>query len=367
VRVKPAVELAAENLVYRWDLDKTYLRTDFDTVRDLLRTAFEPPSRKRTVPGASALLRELRATHPAGVYILSGSPQQMRRVLEAKLRLDGIEWDGFTLKPTLQNILQGRIRFMRDQVAYKLEALLSSRIGVPSGSDEILFGDDAEADAFIYSVYADLVAGRVRTDELIGVLERARVYPQHVTGILELAQRIPSRDAVRRIFIHLDRVSALEGFHDYGQRVCPFYNYFQPAMILVEDGVLAGGAALRVGADLVLEHGFSPDALIASFTDLVRRRYVGPVCAERLVDAAGHFEGPQETAATSVLRHFASEVERKQPLLRMPTSPRGAALDYDEVFARDRARAKAAKRRALWRRRCRSPAWTTPLPAWTLG
>ena len=24
--------------VARWDLDKTYLRTDFDTVRDLLRT-----------------------------------------------------------------------------------------------------------------------------------------------------------------------------------------------------------------------------------------------------------------------------------------------------------------------------------------
>jgi hypothetical protein len=24
-----------------WDLDKTYLRTEFDTVKDLLRTAFE--------------------------------------------------------------------------------------------------------------------------------------------------------------------------------------------------------------------------------------------------------------------------------------------------------------------------------------
>jgi hypothetical protein len=349
--VDAAIELAAENLVYRWDLDKTYLRTDFDTVRDLLRTAFEPPSRKRTVPGASALLRELRATHPAGVYILSGSPQQMRRVLEAKLRLDGIEWDGFTLKPTLQNVVRGRVRFLRDQVAYKLEALLASRAGVASTHDEILFGDDAEADAFIYSVYADLVAGRVRTDELLGVLERARVYPQHVTGILELVQRIPPRDAVRRIFIHLDRVSAPDGFEDYGARVCPFYNYFQPAMVLVEEGVLAGGAALRVGADLVLEHGFNPDALIASFTDLVRRRYIGPAGAERLVDAATRLEMPRESAASSVLRHFAAEVERKQPMLRTPPSPTSAALDYDEVFARDRARAKAAKHRAIWRRR----------------
>ncbi len=338
-------------LVYRWDLDKTYLRTEFDTVRDLLRTAFEPPSRKRTVPGASALLRELRATRPAGVYILSGSPQQMRRVLEAKLRLDGIEWEGFTLKPSLQNLLRGRVRFLRDQVSYKLEALLTSRLSIAAQYDEILFGDDAEADAFIYSVYADIVAGKVGTDALIGVLERARVYPQHVTTILELAQRITPHDAVRRIFIHLDRVSAVDAFHDYGQRVCPFYNYFQPAIVLVEEGVLSGGAALRVGADLVLEHGFSPDSLIASFTDLVRRRYVGPLAAERIVEAAAGQSAPHEAAAAAVLQHFATEVERKLPHLRPPPPVRSTALRYDEVFARDRARAHAAKARALWRRR----------------
>ena len=53
-------------MVYRWDLDKTYLRTEFDSIRDLLRTAVEPATRKRTVPGASVLLRELRATARAG-------------------------------------------------------------------------------------------------------------------------------------------------------------------------------------------------------------------------------------------------------------------------------------------------------------
>ena len=43
--------------VARWDLDKTYLRTDFDTVRDLVRTAIERPDQKRTVPGAATLMR----------------------------------------------------------------------------------------------------------------------------------------------------------------------------------------------------------------------------------------------------------------------------------------------------------------------
>ena len=47
--------------IFRWDLDKTYLRTEFDTWIDLMRTAIERPERKRTVPGAAALMRELRA------------------------------------------------------------------------------------------------------------------------------------------------------------------------------------------------------------------------------------------------------------------------------------------------------------------
>jgi hypothetical protein len=139
-----AQALDRTRVVYRWDLDKTYLRTEFDTLRDLLSRAFEKAKDKHTVPGASALLREIRATRPAGLYILSGSPEQMRRVLEAKLRLDGVSWDGFTLKPSLKQLLRGHFKFLKDQVGFKLGALLGSREVVPENTDEILFGDDAE-------------------------------------------------------------------------------------------------------------------------------------------------------------------------------------------------------------------------------
>src|SRR5688500_8489017 len=115
-------ELDPRRLVFRWDLDKTYLRTEFDTVRDLVRTAFERATMKRTVPGAAALLREIRAVDPAAIFILSGSPEQMRRVLEEKLRLDGIRWDTFVLKPSLSQLLRGRFRFVKDQVGYKLSS-----------------------------------------------------------------------------------------------------------------------------------------------------------------------------------------------------------------------------------------------------
>ena len=112
--------------ISRWDLDKTYLRTEFDTVRDLVRTAFERADEKRTNPGAATLLREM-ARAGVSIHILSGSPEQMRRRLEDKLRLDGIVWDSFTLKPNLQNMLRLRFRALKDQLGYKLPALLSAR------------------------------------------------------------------------------------------------------------------------------------------------------------------------------------------------------------------------------------------------
>src|SRR5207253_1899952 len=117
--------------VFRWDLDKTYLRTEFDSMKDLLKSALEKPGDKRAVPGAPAILRALRAAGgPAHrICIVSGSPKQMRKVLEAKLALDGVEWDEFVLKDNLKNLLRGRFKAMREQVQYKLPALLSSRIG----------------------------------------------------------------------------------------------------------------------------------------------------------------------------------------------------------------------------------------------
>ena len=96
--------------VFRWDLDKTYLHTEFDHWLDLLKTAVETPETKRSVPGAARLIRALRLHQPSRVTILSGSPEQMRGTLESKLRLDGIAWDEFTLKPSMRNILRLRFR-----------------------------------------------------------------------------------------------------------------------------------------------------------------------------------------------------------------------------------------------------------------
>ena len=50
----------APPLVCRWDLDKTYLRSEFETIRQLLRTAFERGEDKVDVPGVVELIKVIR-------------------------------------------------------------------------------------------------------------------------------------------------------------------------------------------------------------------------------------------------------------------------------------------------------------------
>jgi len=265
--------------IARWDLDKTYLRTEFDSLRDILRTALERPDEKRTNPGASTLLREM-VRAGIRVHILSGSPEQMRQRLEDKLRLDGIAWDTFTLKPNLQNLLRLRFRAVRDQLGYKLPALVKARAAVGDDGEsaavwrETLFGDDAEADAYVYSLYADIVAGRVSEEVLARVLERGRVYDDVAAQTLDIARGIEPVDAVERILIHLEQQTPPDDFRTYGPRVVPFYNYLQAAFVLHEDGRLAPGGVLRVAVELVTEHRFDGDALARSYLDLARRGHL---------------------------------------------------------------------------------------------
>jgi hypothetical protein len=320
--------------IARWDLDKTYLRTEFDTFRDLVKTALEPADQKRTNPGASTLLREM-VRSGVRVHILSGSPEQMRRRLEDKLRIDGVTWDTFTLKPNLQNLLRFRFRAVKDQLGYKLPALLRARAklaerGDPaSASTETLFGDDAEADAYVYSLYADFVAGRVGEDVLLGVLEGGRVYEDVVAETMEIARSIERADVVERILIHLDQQTPPDDFRDYGPRAVPFYNYLQAAFVLHEDGRLTAEGVLRVAVELVTEHRFDGDALARSYRDLARR---GHLRGTRLESLSAALEAWRSAGAVPASDELEAMVARLPPLgldAKAAFTPRGQSLpDY---------------------------------------
>ncbi len=281
-----------EEFIARWDLDKTYLRTEFDTMRDLVRTAFERPDQKRAVPGAAALLREL-GERGARIHILSGSPRQMRPRLEEKLRIDRVRWDELTLKPNLSNALRLRFRAVRDQLGYKLPVLLEQRTADQTRSEatsEVLVGDDAEADAFVYFLYAEVCAGRIERSLLSDILRAGRVYDDVREACLVRADELRHEPVVERILIHLDRQSPPSRFDRYGSRVVPFYNYLQAAFVLAEDRRIGPDAVLRIASEFVLRQRFDADALARSYADLARRGRVQGTLAPILTTELGRLQ-----------------------------------------------------------------------------
>jgi hypothetical protein len=325
--------------VYRWDLDKTYLRTEFDSLRDMLRTAFEKPEDKLAVPGASALLRELRQGGLARICFISGSPRQMRKALTKKLHLDGVEFDEFILKPNLSNMLTGRFRAMREQVGYKLPALLAGRAGLPAATPESCFGDDAESDGFIYSLYADVIAGRVDRDMLTKLLERAGTYEDDAARAVSLAEVLPESNAVRRIFIRLDRHSPTARFDRYGDRLVPIYNYLQAAAVLWQDGNMVAASVARVALEMLDRDGYTVDALKNSIEDLVRRSRLrrdralelGQALLADELPAVGELPGSRDE-----LRRFAQKVAALPEIRRNPNATDDKALiDYFAALEAD--------------------------------
>lgn len=333
---------------FRWDLDKTYLRTEFDSLRDLAKSAIETAADKQAFPGATALLRALRQDGNR-ICIVSGSPTQMRQVLAAKLALDGIEYDEFVLKNNLKNILRGRFRALRAQIPYKLPAMLQSRIGAAADA-ETLFGDDAEADAIIYCLYADLIAGKVSLQDLERVLVASRAYDDDANRILDLARRVPKADVVRRLFIHLDRRSPSLGFRRFGPRLVPVFNYFQAALVLYEDKVLSARQVIFVALEMLDSKQYELGHLATSVQDLIRRgrltREVALQLTAEATDAAksgalsGRSDLPPFEEIAEEFRERVRELGGSQPI---PWEV-GEPLDYvrlvDEEHEHRRARRK---------------------------
>lgn len=332
--------IAPRRLVHlRWDLDKTYLQTNFDSVKDLVKTFWQKPEDKATVAGAQALLQALM--EPADrinrhVTFISGSPRQMRKVLMRKLSLDGVEPDMFILKPNLENLLRGRFRAIRGQVGYKLKALLLSHMGAET-VDEYLFGDDAEQDSFIYSLYADILAGRIDAVRMAAILSTCKVYRHDVDEIMAYHGRLAgSGDVVRRIFIHLDRRSPLDRFSAYGARLVGIYNYFQCAVLLFDAGLLASHGLVRVLAAMQAS-GYTPERVANSVQDLMRRGFVQSPAIRKLTAALAEAEHTVDGAASQFIHKFEDVVTGLEHLQRN-TPPWELDINYLGLYHEARFR-----------------------------
>ncbi|MEE2904214.1 MAG: phosphatase domain-containing protein [Myxococcota bacterium] len=349
--------------IFRWDLDKTYLKTDFDTVRDLVRVARMTAEERENIPGSATLLRQMRNSSPSAqnnlIYFISGSPRQLRSVIEKKFALDGFEPDGFVLKPSLSMLMKGRFRGIRNQVPYKLSALLGGRSHAPIGTKETLLGDDAESDALIYSLYADILAGNIERKYLLKFLKKTHAYKDQVSEIEYQLDAIVHEPTVQRIIINLDKNTAPGEFMDYFPRVVPVHNHLQTAVVLCLDQSVETSAIQEVALEMLWKFGYSSGSLLRSVEDILRRQRtqhsvedflhlhrglsaLSPIKPDKsLTKRAEKFVDELQRLLEQIIERIAYLNSRPMPRNRSRTEP---SNDYFELLEAEEKRREARKR-----------------------
>lgn len=260
--------------VFRWDLDKTYLVSDFESLRGLLRIPFERAEDKRAVPGVIALVKALRRSaerreRRVAVCFMSASPPQIGQAIRDKLHMDGIEYDEIRFKNQMRHLMRGRFDMLREQIGYKLSELLRSAEVTEAGADELLFGDDWESDPLTYSLYADLVAGRIDRDKLEIILEQVGAHEEYRQSALDSVGRGLLARRVRTICILRARPRSDQELAAFGPRLVWFDNYFEAALLLHAVGDLDAEGVVAVARDCQLD----PASLTRSFEATVHRHH----------------------------------------------------------------------------------------------
>ncbi|MEZ4814713.1 MAG: phosphatase domain-containing protein [Bdellovibrionota bacterium] len=260
------------------DVDRTYLDTQIHSIGGLLRAAFERPERKHGVPGFSLLLRALRrgaeelpSKNP--LFFVSASPPQIGPTLRAKMDLDGIEHEGLILKDQLKHVRSGEFKKLKEQLGYKLGALLSLWYFLPKTSKLIFFGDDSESDARVFTLFALISSGKLNGKELYFFLLDLGVFRQEAIQVAWLSrhfEKVPSK-ALLAAFINLDLNLSPAS---YG-RLAPFFfpteNSLQAAAVAYENKMIRMRAVVSVGREFLLLHDWSPEQIAKALIEGCRR------------------------------------------------------------------------------------------------
>ncbi len=262
------------------DIDKTYLATQIDSLGGLLRTALETPETKDNIPGFSIVLRALRrggaeqaVKNP--LFFVSASPPQMQAALLSKMQIDGVDHDGIIFKNQLVYVRAGEFRKLREQIGYKILALLSLWKALPKKSKLIMFGDDSESDPAIYSLFDEILSGRLRGEDLEKILNFLRVFPEEAEEVRRLADSLgtESYNPIRFVFINLITGSQPNYYLRYGPHLYSTENSLQVAITLFENGLIRERAVRSVAREMVLHYDYEPRKLLQAAQRGARRGY----------------------------------------------------------------------------------------------
>lgn len=253
--------------VFVWDIDKTYLDTRFSQLKHLARIPFELGIDKRPVSGAVALLHALReGPDDRGhlpLHFVSASPPQLAPAIERRMLLDGVEWDSISYKDPLRLLLRGQTHQLKEQIAFKLSAMLLLASETPASARFHLFGDDVEHDPLVSCLFADVLAGRLRGEALRRRLLSAGVHEPYAQRLASLADPLPARDAVAGVWIRLERDRQGRWLSRFPRQVNAYEQASALADPLSELGLVSRQHARRLrehGSGSTILRGTAPEA-----------------------------------------------------------------------------------------------------------
>jgi hypothetical protein len=262
-----------------WDIDKTYLSTAFSSLRGLLRIPLEFAVDKIEIPGMPEVIRALRRGpgeeyQGNPLYFVSASPPQLRRVLEHKMLMDGVEYDGITSKDWIRCILQGRPGRLREQVGFKLCALLAGKLQRPHAR-EFLFGDDVEEDAAAFHLYARMVNRDLSPGDAASEMRAHKVKRDDRKAAFAMLETLTRKiGKVERIFIHLEHNTPPEKFDELAPLVTPVRGAGQLGFALYEMG-LVNAESIQHVIEAITERSRNPEELLDLLkTDALERHLI---------------------------------------------------------------------------------------------
>lgn len=281
-----------QGAVVRSDIDLTYLDTHFVRRRDILKLMTQKGSERKTLPAMekvySALRKGATGNEDRGLVFISGSPRFFKRILESKMQVDGVDHNGIMLK-AFEEIAYAQlvsldpervVPALKEQVGYKLGHFLRGRLDLPPKAEEILLGDDSEADFVVYSIYHRLMSGELKGDAANKELLRGGVDAEQIPSLLELAARV--RDSlggfspVKAIYINLTGFpNAKLAVKDW--RIAGLSREHQGAWPLIldlyEEGFVSKESVATVKARL-LELGITPAAMDEALQAALKSGYL---------------------------------------------------------------------------------------------
>ena len=262
--------------VFICDIDRTYLYTRFSSLKGISRIPLEFAVDKQDIEGMAVLLREVRRgpeprSRHTPLYFVSASPAQLREVIQRKMLLDGLEFDGTIFKDWKGVLASLRLRRFKEQLGFKLTAMLHLRRQLPVGAEVLLMGDDLETDALAFCLLADAAAGRLDHQQLLRVLCDSSVDRTDALAICrELREGPPGFSRVKRALIRLERHASADDFLEYWPFVAVCHGAFQMSLGLWSQGSLADAGVIRVAGEMV-RRGADPAQLDEQLCDCRRR------------------------------------------------------------------------------------------------